>query len=47
MKKNIILVISLAAFSAMVLWISGLAPHFYSFNVFVLKKIYGLIHGLF
>lgn len=47
MKKSIILIISVSAFSAMVLWISGLASHFYAFNVFVLEKIYGLIHGLF
>lgn len=47
MKKSIILIISVSAFSALVLWISGLAPHFYNFNVFVLGKLSGLIKGLF
>lgn len=47
MKKNILLIIAVSAFSALVLWISGLATHFYSLNMIIFHKLSGLIKNIF
>ena len=47
MKKNLLLIIAVSAFSALVLWISGLAAHFYSINVYIFRRLFDFVSSFF
>ncbi|HPS29437.1 MAG TPA: hypothetical protein PLZ43_04225 [bacterium] len=47
MKKHILLIIAVSAFSALVLWISGLATYFYSLNVYIFRRLFDFISSFF